>query len=339
MVKYTVIIPAYNAERTLPRCLDSLLAQGRSDIRILLIDDGSTDGTSRIAAGYCERSSLLEYHRQPNGGVSSARNRGLSLARSEYISFVDSDDYVMPGYFDTLDQIGGSDLLVFDRCHTGGSLRDDTEVFRRLTAMTELGDKLELLMDSKKIMQPVNKCFRLELIRKYAIRFDETLHIAEDFAFCMAYAVRCGSISISPEKAYCVDVSDGGSLSRRYRQDLAQQLSTAAALAAASIREADLPQALTDRLLARLDELDSRNLLMSIAEEFKADRFRLLRGRKQTARICKHFDRNFSPSRLGSRHRLLRLMQKLRLYTALYLLAFLVRGRLYRTAGKEAHHG
>lgn len=339
MIHYTVIIPAYNAARTLPRCLDSLLAQGRSDIHILLIDDGSVDDTGRIAAEYCKKSPLLEYHRQPNGGVSAARNRGLSLARSEFVSFVDSDDYVMPGYFDTLDQIGSSDLLVFDRCHTGGSLRDDTEVFRRLTSMTDLGDKLELLMDSKKIMQPVNKCFRLELIRKYAIRFDETLHIAEDFAFCMAYAVRCSSISISPAKAYCVDVSDGDSLSRRYRQDLAHQLSTAAELVAASIRDADLSQALTDRLLARLDELDSRNLLMSIAEEFKADRLRLLRGRKQTARICKAFDRSFSPARLGSRHRLLRLLQGLRLYTTLYLLAFLARGRAYRAAGKEAHHG
>ena len=339
MCKYTVIIPAYNAEKTLTRCLDSLLAQDRSDIRILLIDDGSTDGTEAIVRSFCRRSPLISYHHQPNSGVSSARNYGLSLAQSEFISFVDSDDYVMPGYFDTLDQIGSDDLLVFDRRHIGGTLGDDSAVFRRLSELSGTDETLELLMQSKKIMQPVNKCFRLELIRSHNIRFDEDLHIGEDFAFCMAYAVRCSSIAISREKSYCVDVSDGGSLSRRYRPDLAVQLRTSADLVGHSIRSSGLPHALRERLLARLDELDSRNLLMSVAEDFKAEHFRLLHGRKQAKRVCKCFDREFSSVRLGSRHRLLRLMQKLQMYTALYTLAYIARGRQYRAARKEAYHG
>lgn len=338
MTKYTVIIPAYHAEKTLGRCLDSLLSQGRSDIRILLINDGSTDGTEALALEYCRKEPRIEYHRKENGGVSSARNLGLDLACSEYISFVDSDDYVMPGYFDTLDAIGSSDLLVFDRCHTGGSLRDDTEVFRRLEAMTDTHDRLELLMESKKIMQPVNKCFRLSLIRRFDIHFDETLHIGEDFAFCMAYAVRCGTIAVSREKSYCIDVSDRESLSRRYRPDLAGQLSAAADSVSASIRSSGLPQATADRLLARLDELDSRNLLMSIAEDFKHRSFRPAAGCIMTARVCRDFARGFSPLRLGARHRLLRLLQRLHLYPILYLLAWLARGRRYIAARKEADH-
>lgn len=338
MTKYTVIIPAYNAERTLGRCLDSLLSQGRNDIRILLVNDGSTDGTEAAALDYCRRDSRIDYHRKENGGVSSARNLGLSLARSEYVSFVDSDDYVMPGYFDTLDAIGSSDLLVFDRCHIGGSLRDDTGVFTRLEAMTGTGEKLELLMESKKIMQPVNKCFRRELIGQYGIRFDEKLHIGEDFAFCMAYAVRCGSIAVSREKAYCVDVSDGSSLSRRYRPDLAEQLSAVADSVACSIRNAALPRQTADRLLSRLDELDSRNLLMSIAEDFKAAGLFASGCRQRTDAVCALFRRSFSPVRLGNRHRLLRLMLRLRLHTALYLLAYLARGRRYAAARKEASH-
>lgn len=339
MTKYTVIIPAYNAAATLSRCLDSLLHQGREDIRILIIDDGSADDTRRIAAAYCEKSPLIEYHHQSNAGVSAARNRGLSLAASEFISFVDSDDYVMPGYFEVLDRIGRRDLLVFDRCHTGGSARDDAPVFERLSAMTDPGDTLELLMSSKKIMQPWNKCFRLELIRRHDIRFDESLRIGEDFAFCMAYAVRCGSIAVSREKAYCVDVSDGGSLSRRYRRDLAEQLCSVAEHVEHSIRTADLPQPLRERLLARLDELDSRNMLMSIAEAFKAAPFGTPGHRRRTAEVCRLFRREFSCRRLGKQHAILRLLLRLRLHFVLYTLAWAVRGRHYGAARKEASHG
>lgn len=338
MTKYTVIIPAYNAGATLSRCLDSLLDQGREDIHILIIDDGSADDTRRIAAAYCEKTSLIAYHHQPNAGVSAARNRGLSLASSECVSFVDSDDYVMPGYFEVLDQIAGSDLLVFDRCHVGGSARDDAPVFERLSAMTDPGDMLELLMASKKIMQPWNKCFRLELIRRHDIRFDERLHIGEDFAFCMAYAVRCGSIAVSREKAYCIDVSDGGSLSRRYRPDLAEQLCAVAEHVEHSIRTSDLPRSLTDLLLARLDELDSRNMLMSVAEAFKAAPFCASGHRRRTAEVCRLFRREFSCRRLGKQHAILRLMLRLRLHFALYTLAWAVRGRHYSAARKEASH-
>ena len=333
MTKFTVIIPAYNAAKTLGRCLDSLLSQGREDVCILLIDDGSTDGTAAVAADYCRRSPLIQYICQPNGGVSAARNHGLALARSEFVSFVDSDDYVMPGYFETLDRIGDQDLLVFDRCHTGGSLRDDTQVFARLDAMTDPHRKLGLLMESKKIMQPVNKCFRLSIIRRIGLTFPVELQIAEDFVFCMGYTLACSSIAISREKAYCVDVSDGSSLSRRYRADLAGQLSRAVSLVENAIREAKLPSAQQDELLAQLDELHTRNMLMSVAELFKSTGHP---GRSRVRAVCAPFLRPCSPRRLSRQHRILRLMLRLRLYGCLALLAWGVRGRQYR---KEATRG
>lgn len=333
MTRFTVIIPAYNAEKTLGRCLDSLLSQAREDVCILLIDDGSTDSTAAIAADYCRRNPCIQYIHQPNGGVSTARNHGLELARSEFVSFVDSDDYVMPGYFETLEKIGTADLLVFDRCHIGGSLRDDTEVFRRLSAMTSFDEKLLLLMQSKKIMQPVNKCFRLEIIRRIGLRFPGELRIAEDFVFCMGYALACGSIAVSREKAYCVDVSDGASLSRRHRADLSRQLSRAVSLVEAAIRDAHLPENQQSDLLARLDELHTRNMLMSVAELFKVPGHP---RRSRVREVCEPFLRPCSPRRLGRQHRILRLMLHFRLYGCLTLLAWAVRGRQYQ---KEARHG
>ena len=333
MTRFTVIIPAYNAEKTLGRCLDSLLSQAREDVCILLIDDGSTDSTAAIAADYCRRNPCIQYIHQPNGGVSIARNHGLELARSEFVSFVDSDDYVMPGYFETLEKIGTADLLVFDRCHTGGEARDDTEVFRRLSAMTSFDEKLLLLMQSKKIMQPVNKCFRLEIIRRIGLRFPVELRIAEDFVFCMGYALACGSIAVSREKAYCVDVSDGASLSRRHRADLSRQLSRAVSLVEAAIRDAHLPENQQSDLLARLDELHTRNMLMSVAELFKVPGHP---RRSRVREVCEPFLRPCSPRRLGRQHRILRLMLHFRLYGCLTLLAWAVRGRQYQ---KEARHG
>ena len=333
MTRFTVIIPAYNAEKTLGRCLDSLLSQAREDVCILLIDDGSTDSTAAIAADYCRRNPCIQYIHQPNGGVSIARNHGLELARSEFVSFVDSDDYVMPGYFETLEKIGTADLLVFDRCHTGGEARDDTEVFRRLSAMTSFDEKLLLLMQSKKIMQPWNKCFRLEIIRRIGLRFPGELRIAEDFVFCMGYALACGSIAVSREKAYCVDVSDGASLSRRHRADLSRQLSRAVSLVEAAIRDAHLPENQQSDLLARLDELHTRNMLMSVAELFKVPGHP---RRSRVREVCEPFLRPCSPRRLGRQHRILRLMLHFRLYGCLTLLAWAVRGRQYQ---KEAARG
>lgn len=327
MTKFTVIIPAYNAAKTLGRCLDSLLSQGREDVCILLIDDGSTDGTAAVAGDYCRRSPLVQYVRQPNGGVSAARNHGLALARSEFVSFVDSDDYVMPGYFETLDRISDQDLLVFDRCHTGGEARDDSAVFARLARLDQVHDLRLLLMQSKKIMQPWNKCFRLSVIHRLGLTFPTELQIAEDFVFCMRYALACDSITISREKAYCVDVSDGSSLSRRYRADLAVQLSRAVSLVENAIREAKLPSAQQDELLARLDELHTRNMLMSVAELFKSTGHP---GRSRVRAVCAPFHRPCSPRRLGRQHRILRLMLRLRLYGCLALLAWGVRGRQYR---------
>lgn len=330
---YTVIIPAYNAEKTLARCLDSLLSQGREDICILIVDDGSTDGTAAVAAEYCRRSSLVRYIHQPNGGVSAARNHGLALAPGEFVTFVDSDDLVMPNYFDTLDKIEDHDLLVFDRCHTGGEARDDSEVFRRLAELSDYHDRLLLLMQSKKILQPTNKCFRLDTIRRLGLRFPEDLRIAEDFVFCMGYVLDCRTIAVSREKIYCVDVSDSGSLSRRYRPDLSEQLSRAATLVEKAVQNSHLPDEEKANILARLDELHTRNMLMSVAEVFKAP---ARPRRKQIRAICAPFLRPISPRRLGRQHRILRLMLDLRLYGCLTVLAWAVRGRRYR---KERAHG
>ena len=114
--KYSVIIPVYNAEKTLKRCLDTLLAESHSESEIILINDGSEDQSGKICLSYAEKYLNIHYIEKQNGGVSTARNVGLEMATGEYILFVDSDDYVIPGFFSSLDRLLSSfsyDFVLF----------------------------------------------------------------------------------------------------------------------------------------------------------------------------------------------------------------------------------
>ena len=98
----SVLVPVYNVEKYLCRCLDSILAQTFTDYEILLVDDGSTDHSGGICDAYAAEHACIRVIHQKNGGVSKARNVLLSAARGEYLTFVDSDDALEPGYLETL---------------------------------------------------------------------------------------------------------------------------------------------------------------------------------------------------------------------------------------------
>ncbi len=98
----SVIVPVYNIMKYLPRCVDSLCAQTYQNLEILLVDDGSTDGTSRLCDELAERDERIRVFHKENGGSSSARNLGIAHSRGEYIGFVDSDDYVEPTMYEEL---------------------------------------------------------------------------------------------------------------------------------------------------------------------------------------------------------------------------------------------
>ena len=93
-MKYDLIIPIYNIQNELDACLDSIRRQTHGDFRAILVDDGSTDGSSRIAKDYAKRDFRFEYYRKENGGLSDARNFGMGKISSAYVVFVDGDDFL-----------------------------------------------------------------------------------------------------------------------------------------------------------------------------------------------------------------------------------------------------
>lgn len=98
----SVIIPVYNVEKYLEKCLDSVLSQTFKNLEIILVDDGSTDGSSKIIDTYSLKDSRIKVIHKENGGVSSARNKGLEVATGEYVCFIDSDDIIEENFIEEL---------------------------------------------------------------------------------------------------------------------------------------------------------------------------------------------------------------------------------------------
>ena len=126
----SVIVPVYNAEKYLHRCIDSILAQTFTDFELLLIDDGSKDNSGKIFDEYVDMDSRVRVLHKENGGVSSARNMGLDHARGEWITFVDSDDWIEPTMYELMydDAIKKGVELVY--CDMNMVYEDKTEAYQ-----------------------------------------------------------------------------------------------------------------------------------------------------------------------------------------------------------------
>ena len=98
----SIVVPVYNVEQYLTKCLDSILAQTLTDFEVIAVDDGSPDSCGKILDEYAEKDNRIRVIHKKNGGVSSARNEALDIARGEYIGFVDSDDYIEADMYECL---------------------------------------------------------------------------------------------------------------------------------------------------------------------------------------------------------------------------------------------
>ena len=181
MPKISVIVPIYNAEKYLERCVKSLIAQTFHDIEILLIDDGSTDASSILCARLKKEDSRIRILHKPNGGLSSARNAGLLAASGAFIGFVDADDFVEPDMYETLVKNALENNADRSGCGYFDSSRPD-----EISAdgkITVLSDKNSIIAYSA--CGKHNNVWRSVYSKKAIgkIRFDESLVIAEDWLF------------------------------------------------------------------------------------------------------------------------------------------------------------
>lgn len=224
--RYSVIIPVYNAEKTIGRCLDSLLCQQRRDVQILLVNDGSTDGSAGLCKAYAENFECIVLIEKKNGGVSSARNAGLERADGKYVLFVDSDDYVTEDYFEVLDQVPENAAFVMLSYRIVDGKRNEQvccPAFSSENAM-QTRKKVSEALYRKTLNPPYAKRYLRRIIEENQIRFPEELYIGEDKAFNLSYALRCEDCVISPRQIYCVSLGNADSLTRKRRPDFERQM-------------------------------------------------------------------------------------------------------------------
>ena len=189
-MKYSVIVPVYNVENYLSRCIDSLLAQNYVDLEILLIDNGSGDQSGQICEDYATQFSNITAYHIPNKGVGSARNFGLSKAKGEFICFVDADDYLVGNLFsDVESQLDSQlDLLVFS--YYNSIEKNLSEIDRSAKILPTEGkkDKSDFIALFQELwltdmMYTVwNKIYRKEFLEEHQIVF-ESYELGEDVRF------------------------------------------------------------------------------------------------------------------------------------------------------------
>lgn len=226
-VKYSVIIPVYNAEKTLCRCVDSLLAESYSDMEIILVNDGSKDRSGEICEHYTAVHPNIRYISKENGGVSTARNAGLDAASGKYVLFVDSDDYVVSNYFSLLDRALNqepSDLAQFSLLYDNS--RENRKVVYAPVSANSREELMPLIVNAicrKTINGPVAKLYLREIIEANHIRFPEGASVAEDRVFNIKYSMYIHSYAVSDQILYCVSTENENSLTRGRQKDLNAQ--------------------------------------------------------------------------------------------------------------------
>lgn len=220
MVDVSVVIPVYMVETTLRRCVDSVLAQTYGDYNIILVDDGSPDGSGAICDEYAARDKRIHVIHKENGGLSDARNAGLRSAVCNYVMFLDSDDYLEKDCLETLrqydsDMIIGS-LYIQDR---SGNFRAQDPVEDNHIPRASFSQKLPALFRLNRLNFVHGKLYSMRVIEKNGLLFeDDMLTSAEDTVFNFLFLSCCDSVYVCSRPVHRFVFSPGG-LGHRFWSD------------------------------------------------------------------------------------------------------------------------
>lgn len=310
-MKYSVIIPAYQAENSIARCLDSLLVGFRNDAEILIVNDGSNDRTEEICLDYASRYPRIRYFLQEHRGVSAARNLALDHACGEYIMFVDSDDYVFGEYFPVIDArlSDDADFLMFGRAVFDGSAVHMQPFCRRRTETA--ADTLKFLskvLVSRELNALYTKVFRRSILQEQRVRFDERLHIGEDKVFIVQYMIHTRVAEFIPDPLYVMSLENSNSLSRKKRENLCDDILLEHQLLF-DIVESSPYRAILKKAVSYSYHRSAYTVIREL-QKFDYSRSRRLR---ETICICRRYAERKDISYYDLRHRLLAIPVRLKM--------------------------
>lgn len=216
-VVFSVIIPVYNTEKYLSRCIESVLKQTYTNFELLLIEDGSPDNCGEICDCYARLDSRIKVFHKSNGGVSSARNMGLDNAKGNYICFIDSDDYVGERYLEIHLPNKDEDFI-----QSGVMILKNNYLKEYMNHNELFSDYNKFWMQSRQVW-PTKCCFSKKIIDKYNLRFDHELTLGEDSLFNHIFICKCDLIRRTKENEYFYNNDNLNSISHKYYNNRLEQ--------------------------------------------------------------------------------------------------------------------
>lgn len=202
-LRISIIVPVYNVELYLEDCIQSILSQSFKDFELILVNDGSKDSSSSICDKYKTEDQRVKVFHKENGGVSSARNFGIDKAQGDYICFIDSDDWVAPGFleFFGLEETNESEDFLIQ----GYNRVKEEKNIGGAGYQSDFSDFSDFFLYSEKnqlLNSPCFKLFKASIVRENKIVFDKTFSLGEDHIFTLEYLVHSKSFSVSKSRGY-----------------------------------------------------------------------------------------------------------------------------------------
>lgn len=208
----SIIVPVYNMEKYLPKCLDSIIAQTMKDFELICVNDGSTDGSLHVLEEYTGKDSRIRVVCKENGGLVSARKAGVAEAKGAYIGFVDPDDWIEPQMYEQLYEIAidnGVELVSSDYCQEGNYTAVSCDAVEagvyKGKKMQELRDHAILYLAKKDKGLSGSLCtklFRAEIFKRTIENVPSEITVSEDKAVLLTFLLECSGAAVVHEAYY-----------------------------------------------------------------------------------------------------------------------------------------
>ena len=320
-MKYSVIIPVYNVEKYINRCLKSILSQRYDDLEIIVIDNGSTDSSGSICDSYANEYANISVYHIENHGVGSARNFGLSKARGEFIYFVDSDDYLVGNLFAEFEDklVTDLDLLVFS--YYNSFEQNMTERNRTKKSLPYSGsyDKYSFtkifkdLFLSDMLYTVWNKFYRRAFLIENNISF-EKYELGEDVRFNLNVYRNVTKVYLSQESYYVYVIGRKGSAMSGYNPKRLQYQLQELKLVDSLLKDWHIDS-------SNLDNTVRSRILMSNIHNISKQKLPVIKKVKLVKEICKNKDMaDFIRNDSSLLNPLIKMLLKCRMYIVLIYL-------------------
>ncbi len=228
----SIIVPVYNAEKGIRRCVDSILGQEFTDFELLLVDDGSTDGSPAILDAYAAADPRVTVIHKPNSGVSATRNLALGKAKGTYIQFLDADDWITEDATKLLVRSAlenNADMVIADFYRVvGDDVARKGQIGGDATSLSRQEYADLMMKDPADFYYGViwNKLYRASIIRDHGVRMDETLNWCEDFIFNLEYVLHVRTVAVLRSPIYYYVKTEGSLVSHTDLTDVVRMKRT-----------------------------------------------------------------------------------------------------------------